>query len=278
MSPKVRDVVHPKLTEYFKALGNTTENGLDACRPLGPALHAALSEALANFALHFVPNIIQKHHGTLIYAGGDDVLALLPTSQALACALELRQTFQKDWDDERERLLPGASATVSAGLAVVHYKEDLRFALNQARKAEKAAKHAGRDALQIMVCRRSGEHSSALCPWEYVETVSKWVEAFQNNASDRWAYHLAAELPTLRGLDRGAMQAEIRRQVNRAEKPTREQLGEKERTAGDVIASQFDGYYQAVVNERRKFDAARALSQFVILCQAASFLARGREQ
>ena len=33
----------------------------------GPALHAALSEALTNFALHIVPNIVKEHDGTLIY-------------------------------------------------------------------------------------------------------------------------------------------------------------------------------------------------------------------
>ena len=96
-SPPMRKVMHPDLVNYFGKLGPTTTAGLEARRPLGPALHAALSEALANFALHFVPRIVADHRGTLIYAGGDDVLALLPTSRALACALCLRETFRKNW-------------------------------------------------------------------------------------------------------------------------------------------------------------------------------------
>ena len=111
---------------------------------MGPALQNALSEALTNFALHSVPDIVDRHMGELIYAGGDDVLALLPAACALRCAGELVATYQRDWSEDG-RLLPGCRATVSAGLAVVHYKEDLRFALQAARDAEKAAKSAGRD-------------------------------------------------------------------------------------------------------------------------------------
>jgi len=44
-----------------------------------------------------VPDIVSRHHGTLIYAGGDDVLALLPTTTVLACARELKETYQREW-------------------------------------------------------------------------------------------------------------------------------------------------------------------------------------
>jgi CRISPR-associated protein Cmr2 len=270
--------------------------GLEARRPVGPALHAAISEALTNFALHVVPAVVKRHRGTLIYAGGDDVLALLPTSTALVCARELRRAFSGAPEGNggadrgyyrvqgRDLLMMGPAASLSGGLAVVHYKEDLRFALDQARRAEHQAKEAGRDALQMTVCRRSGEHSSALCPWEEVETVTGLVEAFlpregRPGASDRWAYHLAGELATLRGLDAGAMRAEVRRQVNRAEQATRRALGETEtRTAGELVGAAFDRYRQCAVAGRLRFEQpAEALAAFVTLCQTASFLARGRD-
>src|SRR5207249_2516274 len=110
--------------------------------------------------LHVVPGVVKRHHGTLIYAGGDDVLALLPTSAALACARELRLAFSGQPDvnggadrgyyrkDGQDLLMMGPKATLSAGLAIVHSKEDLRFALEQVRRAERQAKDAGRDALQ----------------------------------------------------------------------------------------------------------------------------------
>ncbi|TVS20136.1 MAG: type III-B CRISPR-associated protein Cas10/Cmr2 [Planctomycetaceae bacterium] len=288
-SPRVREIMHPKLREYYEEIP-AAHVGLNVRRPVGPALHAAISEALANFALHFVPEIVERHKGSLIYAGGDDVLALLPTSTALAVAKELSDTFRSDWPRDahsgRERLLMGQRATVSAGLAVVHYKEDLRFALDAARRAEKEAKNSGRNALQIHVCRRSGEHATALCPWDFVPTVLNWIEAFDNKASDRWAYHLRAEAETLQGLSVDAMQAEIKRQVNRAEQRTRGLFGGQDpKSAGDQLATAFDDYRAKTMRPPTEHQPAQprltdgeAFLQFITLCQTASFLARGRDQ
>jgi len=84
MLPKVEAVLHPRGVEYFRQLNDSlVERALTARRPLGPACHAAISEALANFALHVVPQIVRQHHGFLVYTGGDDVLAMLPTSEAV---------------------------------------------------------------------------------------------------------------------------------------------------------------------------------------------------
>ncbi len=282
-SPRVREVLHPQLLRYFERF-EAAAPGLDARRPVTPALHAAISEALANFALHFVPEIVQRHRGTLIYAGGDDVLALLPTASAIRCAAELQETYRKPWHTDRsgrERALMGEKATLSTGLAIVHHKEDLRFALHAARDAEQRVKHAGRDALEIAACRRSGEHASALCPWPFAATVSHWVNAFEQAASDRWAYHVRASLRTLRALKPEAMEAELRRQVNRAEWPTRKLVdpsGDGEQ-AGERLADAFREYRLSKDPDGtlRFNDPGDALEGFITLCQTASFLARGRD-
>ncbi len=253
----------------------------------GPALHAAISEALANFALHVVPDVVEKHKGVLVYAGGDDVLALLPTRTVLACAAELRAAFAgqaKDGQDTplgyykkdgQSLLMMGPQATVSAGVAVVHYKEDLRFALNAARNAEKEAKDDGRDALRLVICRRSGEHTSAFCPWSMTPTLERWSRAFVEGASDRWAYHLHAMLPTLKGLCAGPMAAMVERQVGRADETTRQKFREGELSAGKAVASAFHEYCR-LASGRKKSDS-EVLEHFVTLCQSASFLARGRD-
>jgi CRISPR-associated protein Cmr2 len=275
-APAVREVLHPKLRAYFEALP-AAAGGLRAQRPVGPALHASISEALSNFALHLVPHIVRTHGGELIYAGGDDVLALLPTATALACARELAETFRQDWmaDAEgRERLLMGGKASVSAGLAVVHYKEDLRFALDRARQAEKLAKSAGRDALGLAVCRRSGEHSSALVPWGQCGHVESMVSAFQNDVSDRWAYKLRAELPTLQGegvIPWELVRAETGRLLDRLE------MADRDRVRQPALAF-LDAYQLALTAGPRRRTAAESLEGFVTLCQAASFLARGRDE
>ena len=48
---------------------------------------------LGNFASSIAPSIVADHGGTLIYSGGDDVLALLPMATAVRCARELEKTF-----------------------------------------------------------------------------------------------------------------------------------------------------------------------------------------
>jgi CRISPR-associated protein Cmr2 len=267
-SPKVREVMHPTLVSYYESLGQQAKAGLDAKRPVGPALHAAISTALSNFALHVVPDVVGKHHGTVIYSGGDDTLILLPVSTALACATELRQAYMSDWyaAGKRNYLMMGSRATLSGGLVAVHAKDDLRLALQDARRAEKLAKEAGKDALAITIRRRSGEHTSAVCGWAFVSTVDHWAQQFRSGASDRWAYHLYMERSSLAALPVEAMQAEIRRQITRAEEPTPQLLPPA------CIAAAFESF------RSRFHTAGEALESFLTLCHSASFLARGRDR
>jgi len=291
--PQVEEVLHPEILKCFKeADAPGVGQSLKVSRPLVPASHAAISEALTNFVLYVVPRIVKQHHGTLIYAGGDDVLAMLPTAEAVACARELRLAFSGDRRcnqgaregyyrvEERELLMMGPQATASCGVAVVHHKEDLRFALQQARRAERAAKEAGRDALQIVVCRRSGEHTSVLCPWEFADTVERWVQAFvgPDGASDRWAYRLYSERETLGGLPQEAFCALLSREVNRAEERTKQKLGAtRDKAAGQKLVEAF-GEYLSQLRRPRTLSQAEAVENFVLLCQTASFLARGRTE
>jgi CRISPR-associated protein Cmr2 len=277
-SPKVREVMHPKLVEYYEELGDAATAGLDAKRPVSPGLHAAISTALANFALHAVPEIVPRHHGTTIYSGGDDTLVLLPVSTALKCALELRKAYMSDWwrpngnggevSNNREYLMMGSRATLSGGLVIVHAKDDLRLALQDARRAERQAKEAGKDALVITVRRRSGEHTSALCPWDFADRVEHWRQQFAAGASDRWAYRLYAERPTLEHLPVEAIKDEIRRQVKRSEAPTPTLF------PPDDLITTFDAACRATT---RFPSVSAALRTFLTLCHTASFLARGRD-
>jgi CRISPR-associated protein Cmr2 len=278
-SPKVREVMHPDLVRYYEGLGERTKAGLDAKRPVGPALHAAISTALTNFALHVVPEVVAEHHGTVIYSGGDDTLALLPVSTVLACAQKLQRIYTSDWYTHhgREYLMMGARATVSGGIVLVHATDNLRLALQDARAAEHHAKEAGRDAVAITVRRRSGEHTTAVCPWTFVETVQQWVGAFLQGASDRWAYHLYAERQTLTALPPEAIQAEMRRQLQRAEQPT-PRLIPPDRLL-ETFQQLCDSAVEANGVSRRRFASpGEALENFLTLCQSASFMARGREE
>ena len=317
LSPEVLQSYHPKLVAYFKKKKLADHPGLKQPRPVTPAFHMAISEALANFSLYFVPEIVEKYRGQLVYAGGDDVLALLPLETALHCAAELNETYQKPWEKDQiegqgiPRLLMGPRATMSAALVVAHFKDDLRSVLQAARSAEKRAKSAGRDVLQLVIRRRSGEHSAALCPWEFVAQVDRWRELFsprpfcsssdndkesQSPASDRWVYQLRRLLKTARDLPLEAQKALLRRQLNRAEKQTRCRVAQAlasavpgssspshHKDAGEWLAWCYEQYINRLNLPNRWPEEpahqrdGNALEHFVLLWQAASFLARGRD-
>jgi hypothetical protein len=184
-TPAVRDVVTDKTAEWFEAnLGGPSKPWLNGSRPLSPGYHMQFSEALANFGLHCTRRIVERHGGQLIYSGGDDVLALLPADDAIACAHALRKAFRGDPALEREfpddflpapegfvrlknpkpsdpswtLLVPGPTATVSVGIAIGHSKEPLQDMIKEAQSAEKHAKSGlGRNALAVRLFKRSGE-------------------------------------------------------------------------------------------------------------------------
>ena len=283
-APRVREVLHPKMVDYYKGLGGTGNAGLEAKRPVGPALHASISEALNNFASYVAPRIVEKYTGTMIYSGGDDVLALLPARRAVECATELRRAFRGEdgavpgWKDEngRQLLTMGNRAKLSAGIAFVHFMEDLRLALEEARQAEKSAKEdGGRDWLNLHFMRRSGEHSKTGLSWEHAPWFQELVRIFAGGATDRWAYRLRQELPTLQAdtLPEAAIGAEIRRLVGRTERGG--DIAEYKALSGDKAEQWWKDYSR--VGGKRGQDMADLLGAFTLLCQGAAFVARGHD-
>jgi len=161
-----------------------------AKRPVSPARHIAISSALNSFALHLAPYIVETVcKGKLIYAGGDDVLAMVSVDDLLPALLLLRLAYGGLATDGWERLglepleklqsksghvllrdrlyrVMGHKATASAGAVVAHHSAPLGAVLRQLRDAEKQAKNrGGRDAFAIRVLKRSGGR---------VELVSRW--------------------------------------------------------------------------------------------------------
>ena len=156
--------------------------------------HRKLSTKLTEFSMK-VKNIVQKHAGSLVYSGGDDVLALLPLHKALDCARELADRFKKDLEDFKDK--EGKSPTLSVGLAVVHHLFDLGEALDLARKAEKVAKEK-RNSLAVIVAPRSGVELLVRGSWseeqlekpldERLMEYAQWL--YKDCIPTGWAYEL----------------------------------------------------------------------------------------
>jgi CRISPR-associated protein Cmr2 len=97
-----RDVLHPSAAdqiregdEPWKAFWRTT---LERPRLMGPSTHAFVSRALRHFANRILPWVVEREFGgRLIYAGGDDALALCPAADALALLARLDRLYTSAW-------------------------------------------------------------------------------------------------------------------------------------------------------------------------------------
>jgi len=155
-------------------------------RLLTPDIHAAISEALGDFALHGVGRIIEEARGRLIYAGGDDVCAVLPLSTALPAARKIREYYRAGFkfistdgtvEDVGQSfsckpgklsLHMGKACTISAGILICHHKEPLSGMIKQAEYLlNKFAKgECDRDACAIELRKRSGGSRFFLAKWD----------------------------------------------------------------------------------------------------------------
>jgi CRISPR-associated protein Cmr2 len=127
-------------------------------------LHREFSTKLATFAAQ-AKMIVESedHRGVLIYAGGDDVIAFLPVHTALLCARSLQDDFYKT-----------SGMTLSVGIAIGHFMENLEDLLEYGRAAEKAAKKVvdgndptkTKDALAVHLHKRGGSPIKIASRWE----------------------------------------------------------------------------------------------------------------
>lgn len=148
-----------------------------------------ISKALHGFAKS-VRVTVRDHRGHAIYAGGDDVLALLPLENAVACAKKLAEDFKSAMNEVAAALnVPEANRpTLSAGLGIGHVVEPLGKLRARADAAEKHAKgdgeNAPRNALAIKLGIRSGAEIPWRCRWDDpdgIETLQGFISAYRDD-------------------------------------------------------------------------------------------------
>ncbi|SFF47650.1 CRISPR-associated protein, Cmr2 family [Fontimonas thermophila] len=188
----------------------------DQKRPISPNRHLAISGALNDFSQTVVRHVVEEEHlGRVIYAGGDDVLAMLPVADLLSCMQRLRHAYSGvDSDHEggvwqgltlqqgfaalkkRQRLqvmrMMGEHATASCGAIIAHHQAPLSAVLRELRSAEKRAKgEGGRDAFSITVLKRSGGALYLTAQWgEPVALLNELIAFLRaEDTSRRAVYH-----------------------------------------------------------------------------------------
>jgi CRISPR-associated protein Cmr2 len=286
------DILHPDVRHQLEKDKNW-QPLLQAKRLITPAVHASISQALGRFALRLVSRIVEKRYpGRLIYAGGDDVLALVPLEDALAVARELRAAFSGhvrfvngnlqvclgdsvtgyvEWDDEIS-LTMGPKATASIGMVFAHHLQPLDLVLQAVRRAEHAAKRRyGRNALAVEVLKRSGETVTVGTKWSYDKTpdvVGLLIELVrrleEEQISGKWPYTVEAEAVALEELPAAAQRAELKRLLKR-------QAGQKLRQEEkEAQAEELSGKLAMWAAEA----GFEEMSHWLLVC---SFIARGGE-
>jgi CRISPR-associated protein Cmr2 len=189
-------------------------------RPISPNRHLAISGALNDFSQTVVRHVVEEEHlGRVIYAGGDDVLAMLPVADLLPAMLRLRYAYSGIDPDHAGGVfggltlkkgfallttqrggkmqlklmrMMGHTATASTGAVIAHHQAPLGAVLRELRAAEKRAKmEGGRDAFSITVIKRSGGALRLTEKWGEPVTLLGDLRAFlaDEATSRRAVYH-----------------------------------------------------------------------------------------
>lgn len=202
-----KTVIHPKLSaklcsnSFNSGLNTFWKNNLNQSRLLAPSLHAGISESLADFSLFTVPAVIDRAKGKLIYAGGDDVCAVLPLSSVISAARLISKLYCQSfrffggdaptWGDEisgpwtpevgKLSLHLGRSSgiSISAGILVCHHKKPLYSAMKRAHELLDEAKSAGgRNAVALEFEKRSGGPVTWITKWNATAWEKLGMESF----------------------------------------------------------------------------------------------------
>lgn len=124
-----------------------------------------ISRALEQFT-NAVPEIVRQHNGFLVYAGGDDVLALFPLEDVLGCSARLRTAYhdafrQAGIDVKKHHI------GISAAVMFTHIKNPLRRILLDIHSLldDVAKDQTGRDALAVQIRKPGGKMVEWAIPW-----------------------------------------------------------------------------------------------------------------
>lgn len=151
---------------------------------IGEALAQAGPRAIATlfktFGAQVIPTI-RRHDGVCIYAGGDDVLALLSVPDAVTCARELREHWTKAAEAAMDE---GSRPTISAAVIFAEATVPLRLVLARAHEVlDEVAKNGnGRDSLAADIIRGGDFTRNWVSQWD-----APGVEAFAGFASGQHA-------------------------------------------------------------------------------------------
>lgn len=312
--PLYKHILHPQ-AEQALSEGQGWKAVLAKKRLVTPSYHSFISDATASFALRLARFVIEgRYPGRLVYAGGDDLLALSPPECVLQMARELRALFsgevkgqvkvasggalQVDFGNPElsgylvldNMVFPtlGPRATASVGIAIAHHYQPLTTALSAAREAlEKAKEVYGRNALCVTVLKRSGEKLCVGAKWFYtlrndnhlLDSVDSFTQVHglltEDKLSTRFPYDLFREAVALGAVPLDGQKAELRRLWQRH---MQAQEGSSKDMPAQMLLESLEKLLVSFSDEQSP--AAKSMLGMVRLAEwllTLSFLSRGGE-
>jgi len=189
-SAKASDSTFPSSPSPFYAILLMDGDHLGKTRRAMGNNASGLSAALAAFTGE-VPGIVKKKNGFLVYAGGDDVLALLPLEDALNCALDLRAAYMKVFEDKK---VETGTYSISAAVIYAHMKLPLTLVLKDSHRLldEVAKDESGRDAIAVRIWKPGGEQLTWSMKWgdegAHVVKLNELSKRFQEDEKGEPGY------------------------------------------------------------------------------------------
>ncbi len=211
-----KSIMHPEIVKrlkdknfyekYHKAWDKIFND--NSKRLITPAIHAAISESLGDFSIYSVAPIIKEYEGRLIYAGGDDVCAVMPVQNVFLAARKVQEAYKMDFtvikngiakslgdsyspsnDDEKlsVNLGKGKEISISAGILICHHKENLSEMIKRSHGLldNYAKNRLERNACAIELKKRSGGSRYFGANWneeEKWDSFSKFGRSFNKNS------------------------------------------------------------------------------------------------
>ncbi len=144
--------------------------------------------------------IVQKHQGILLYAGGDDVLAMVSMQSAIECARELHMTY-KEIFTENNALSPHQNLfTASTSIVYAHFHAPLKSVLQQGHHTlDSIAKESNRrDSLVLTVLKPEGVTAQWVGRFSMAANMLALIDEIKDGGfSTSFFYNLKVRYPNL---------------------------------------------------------------------------------
>jgi CRISPR-associated protein Cmr2 len=151
--------------------------------------HRDLTTALGNYANK--NSEIESRFGQSVYTGGEDYLGFFNLYHVITQLEEMHGRYSNYINEPVTRWRNGEPMTLSAGVAIAHYKEPLSRVVKQSHALERKSKNDGRNRFSIGLMKRSG--SDIICTYEWemngvkvLEQMRMIIDELQAHFSDNW--------------------------------------------------------------------------------------------